>query len=229
MTEEERSLLIQAVRSEVSAATAPLSYRMDQLQHTIDQQENISAQREQRITNEISSLREESKRTREVAEKATRTAHEAKGEISSAYDAMKAHSKIIERQINGFEVKLNTIHDQNDIQLNTLTEIVTSQVTREERGQATKAAVDSLDTQVKSLVASEESRAKAEMVKTALEQKAIEQRETFWKRLPIYITLAVVISGVVFWFLNAVILQSRQQQINPANPYYQQHPQASHS
>lgn len=218
MTDEEREIFLLSIRSEVSAATQPLSARIDHLQQTLDKQRERTDERDNRLTNEVASIREEFKRTREVAEKAARTASEARHEISTAYDAMKAHSKVVEKQIGSFQEKLDTISDQNDIQMSTLTEIVSSQATREERGQATKAAVDTLGTDVAKLIAQAEERAKLELVRNALEAKANEQRETFWKRLPVFLTLAVVITGFMFWLLNSVI----DQRTRPQPPAAQQ-------
>lgn len=206
MDEMERKSLLGAIRLEVSNAvgdaTQPLSSRLDHIQNTVDNMRTVGDQRDARLTNEVASIREDFKRTRQVAEDAARRADAAKHEISTAYDAMKAHAKVVENQIGSFKHELLAIRDENHIQTETLTELVSSAATREERGQATKTVIDKL------LVA-EEDRSKKELVREALDKKAFEQKEVFWKRLPVYITLAIVLSGFLFWLLNMIIVQSK--------------------
>lgn len=211
--ENERNSLLRAVRLEVDGAisesTKPLSANIARLQESVDGLRRLSDERETRLTNEVASIREEFRRTRDVAEAASRKADSAAHEISTAYDAMKAHAKVVEKQIAGFDGMLRQVGDENRVQTETLTELASAAVERERRGQETKAAVERVEAQLSTISAAEAERQKKEMVREALEKKDAERRETFWKRLPIFITLAIVLSGVIFWLLNSIIIQNR--------------------
>jgi DNA repair exonuclease SbcCD ATPase subunit len=168
------------------------------------------------LSNHLTNFEQELKKTRELADEAKKIADRIKNESAQMAESLKEHNKKLETKINSFAEDIKSIYEQNGAQLKALDDMALVSQERLKKNNETQELVISLSktfnesfNTINALAASDIARKKREEIAEALQKKDEERVEKFWKRLPIWISIIIVVSGLFIWMVNSLIMQSK--------------------
>jgi signal transduction histidine kinase len=179
------------IRDSVSAVSLQLDKRIDDLRSST-----------KLIGDQLLQFSVQSKRTEETANQAKKIADEVQHEARTMHNAITSHTRILESRIT-------QIAEENRVQTDTLTELVSSQEARTAKAQETQDLVKLLGGKVDQLITADSERKTREAVSEAIKVEEGKRVETFWKRLPVWIALILFLSGVLIWLFNTLVMQNR--------------------
>jgi len=205
MDEKRAEAIIDSVRVELRAMETRFESRFESIQLAFESHRESSISREQRLTNEINSNREAVRQVREIADRARAIADSTHHEANVVFEAIKGHNALLEKRIQSFEHTLAGVADENRVQTSTLAELASEAEERSRRSAETQTLVRALQVQSEQLLTAERDRATREAIDKALRDEREKRQDVIWKRLPVYISLAIVLAGLFSWVVSAMV------------------------
>ncbi len=148
-------------------------------------------------TDDISDLVEKFKQVQRIAEDAKRLSSEVAHTQSSIYEAMKNHIHHIDQKIVSFSSLIEKTSNDNKVMI-------------EKTAIDNKAQTDNLNTKIDTLSTNLDTKIDAliesNKIEKALKDADEKRLDTFWKRLPVWLSFAVAIAGFVVWFINSMLI-----------------------
>ena len=163
-------------------------------------------------TNDISNLVEQLKRVQKIAEEAKMLSSEIASNTQSVYDSMKTHISRLDEKILSFKHLLHEVSEENKVQTNTLNTLAASEIERVKNNKEFEVNIDKkIDSQtlvLHTLVDSDRQRQLRDVAEKAVKDVEEKKLETFWKRLPVWISICVVGAGLLVWIMNSLMIAS---------------------
>jgi len=158
-------------------------------------------------TNDISELVESFKRVQRIAEDAKRLSSEISHTQASVYEAMKSHIASLDHKIVDFEVLLKKGSEENKIQNENLNKkIDTVENSLSTLNKTSIENYNNFNNKIDILITSDSERTNKENTEKALKEADEKRLDTFWKRLPVWLSICIAFAAFSVWLINAVLV-----------------------
>lgn len=168
---------------------------------------------------EVAANREGLRQAREIADRARAAAEATQHEASVVFEAIKTHNRLLENRIASFEKTLNDVSEENRVQTSTLADLAAEAAERTRASTELQMSMNKLTLQLTTMQEVEAKRNTEDAVEKALKAEQEKRQEIMWKRLPVYLSLAVIMTGLLNWYISS-------QAKRPEQVYIQQAPQS---